>query len=366
MLSGITEFFSAGVLAPHAICLLWRKDLIAIHGVSDLLIALSYFAIPLLIVKGTRLRPDLIDRRVATLFAMFIMACGISHLAGLLTLWFPYYGWQALVKLLTAGVSMITVYNLWRLWPDLMRLPSSEQLASAKAELIAQEKIVELTEQSNAKLQEFAYTAAHDLRAPLNTLSVIIDLMEPDLPPSEIQDNTADMSSQINRMQTLIDDLLNYATIGTGEQQSEVVDVATVIADVLEVIDVPPAFDIHHETDSTELRVVRPEFELILRNVIKNAIIHHDQTSGTVEIRISHSNNQLIINIADDGPGIPDEHKQKIFNMFYRIKGVTKNAGSWMGLAAVARAVDSTGGTIQVLDRPDTKGALFRITLPQS
>jgi signal transduction histidine kinase len=362
VVSSISEFFSAGVLAPHAICLLWRKDLIAIHGFSDLLIALSYFAIPALIVKGTRLRPDLIDKRVATLFALFIMACGISHLGGLLTLWFPYYGWQALIKLMTAIISVITVYQLWRLWPDLMSLPSDDELTTVKTELIAQEKAVEIVEQSNNKLYEFAHLAAHDLRAPLSTLGMIVELMEPTDSEKETKQNIADMSTQVHRMQNLIDDLLHYATIGTSERQATEINISALINDVLDIIDVPESFVVRHECNQPHIVAVREELELILRNLISNAVRHHDQQTGNILIQIQCENQQLIIAVEDDGPGIPDDHKPKVLNRFYRING-NKGTGTGMGLAAVARAVESAGGSIAVTDS-EHRGAAFNVTLP--
>ena len=362
MPSTIFEFFSAGVLAPHAICLLWRKDLIAIHGASDLLIALSYFAIPALIVKGARFRPDLIDKRVAVLFALFITACGISHLAGLLTLWFPYYGWQALIKLLTALISMVTVYQLWRLWPDLMALPSGEQLASAKAELLAQEKVVDVVEETNTKLQEFAYLAAHDLKAPLNTLRMITELMDPDDSRAEMEQNIVDLSAQARRMQRLIDDLLDYSKIGSTERCAEIVDTAAFFDDVLGLVSIPDGFTVSHDSDQPQLSFVKAETELILRNLISNSIEHHDQPEGTVHIALCSDQHQLSITVEDDGPGIPDKHKPLIFKQFYRIKG-NKKSGSGMGLAAVARTVDIAKGAMSVDDRPGG-GAVFRINLP--
>jgi signal transduction histidine kinase len=362
MVSTVTDFFSAGVLAPHAICLLWRKDLIAVHGISDLLIALSYFAIPILILKGADFRPDLVNKRVAVLFALFITACGVSHLAGLLTLWFPYYGWQALVKLLTAIISLVTVYHLWRLWPGLMELPSSEQLAIAKADLIAQEKILGVAEETNTKLQEFAHLAAHDLSAPLNTLRVITELMDPADSEAEMRENIDDLNSQAQRMQRLIDDLLHYSKIGSTARDAELVDVASLIENVLGIIAVPEHFVVTCESDTPQILMVREEVEMILRNLISNSIKHHQGEKGKIHIVVGSSEQQITVSVADDGPGIPDKHKPLIFRQFYRIAG-NKNKGSGMGLAAVARAVEVAKGTVSVQDRP-SGGAVFSITLP--
>ncbi len=127
---------------PHAVCLLWRPDLLIMHGVSDLLIATAYFTIPILIVKAVRARPDLMNGKVAWMFAAFIMACGLSHAAGLLTLWYPAYGFQGMIKVGTAGISVYTAIQLVRLLPDFIAMPSTAQYAESKAELISQGGII--------------------------------------------------------------------------------------------------------------------------------------------------------------------------------------------------------------------------------
>ena len=360
-------------MAPHAVCLLWRKDLLALHGISDALIAVSYFAIPLLIIKGVKIRPDLIDRRVALLFSLFIVACGITHLAGLITLWYPYYGWQALVKLLTAVISLATAFILWRLWPELMQMPSSAQLATVEAQRIAQDEVVEATERSNSKLQDFANMAAHDLKAPLVNLGTIPALIKEELDSPEINrkdlhDYADMMTTQVQRMSSLITDLLSYSKIGTGNQGKEVIDSSEVMAQVVAFVDVPENFAIDVSEDLPQVTANRAEFELIMRNLLSNALSHHDQSAGNISVSGTLSGDGLwgVFDITDDGPGIPDDYKEAIFDRFFRIKGATRKCGSGLGLAAVARAIDEAGGNIEVHDNPATRGATFRVSLPRT
>lgn len=122
---------------PHGVCLAWRPDLVALHAVSDLLIAASYFAIPIAIWIFVRKRLDLspAHRRVAVLFSAFILACGLSHVTGLVTLWVPLYGTQGLVKAGTAAVSVVTAFLVFPLLPQLLKLPSPSALAESNAEL---------------------------------------------------------------------------------------------------------------------------------------------------------------------------------------------------------------------------------------
>ncbi|MDO8323766.1 MAG: PAS domain S-box protein [Phenylobacterium sp.] len=115
-------------LTPHGFCLSWAPGLVTIHVVSDVLIGLSYFSIPLAIAAFVRRRPDLQYGWVAYLFVAFILACGTTHLMAILTLWVPAYGIEGLIKMATAILSIATAAILWPLIPRAAALPSVAQL----------------------------------------------------------------------------------------------------------------------------------------------------------------------------------------------------------------------------------------------
>jgi PAS domain S-box-containing protein len=117
---------------PHGMCLLWRPGLMALHVVSDLLIAIAYFAIPVGIVWFLRRRPDLNvqHKALAALFAVFITACGLTHLMSILVLWQPYYDAEGVLKAITAALSIATALALPFLLPQLLRIPSPRTLAA--------------------------------------------------------------------------------------------------------------------------------------------------------------------------------------------------------------------------------------------
>lgn len=135
----IEWLFGAASFVPHGVCLLWRPDLVALHAVSDVLIALAYFAIPAAIWWFVKRRTDLTaeHRRIAVLFSAFIVWCGFTHLAGLVTLWAPFYGLQGLIKAATASVSVVTAFAVWPILPKLLDIPSPSTLAAANAKLTA-------------------------------------------------------------------------------------------------------------------------------------------------------------------------------------------------------------------------------------
>lgn len=136
----VSYLFGAATFMPHGYCLLWRPDLVAIHAISDALIALAYIAIPLMIFGFLRKRPDIQgnSRKIGYLFIAFILACALTHLTALVTLWWPIYGAQGLIKLVTALVSVATAVVVWRVRPMLLAIPSLKDLERANDMLKAE------------------------------------------------------------------------------------------------------------------------------------------------------------------------------------------------------------------------------------
>lgn len=136
--SAIDYLFGAAAFMPHGVCLAWRPDLLALHAVSDAVVAIAYFTIPLALVVFLRKRRDLEFRGVFAMFAAFILACGATHIMGLLTLWQPVYGLQGVVKAMTALVSIGTAAMVWPIIPRALALPSPGDLRRANDDLMGE------------------------------------------------------------------------------------------------------------------------------------------------------------------------------------------------------------------------------------
>jgi hypothetical protein len=107
---------------------LWQPALIWLHVVSDAIVGLSYFSIPVALTVFLARRRDIEFGWLLILFAVFIMACGTTHFMSILVLWIPVYGLEGLIKALTAIASVLTAVLLWPLLPRLIALPSPRQL----------------------------------------------------------------------------------------------------------------------------------------------------------------------------------------------------------------------------------------------
>jgi len=121
---------------PHGMCLLWQPWLVVLWAGSDALIFLAYMAIPLALLTVVRSRTDLRHRGLAFLFAGFILLCGLTHLLGVITLWWPIYPYVGIIKLATGLVSALTAIVLFRLVPALISIPSQSELEDVNNRLL--------------------------------------------------------------------------------------------------------------------------------------------------------------------------------------------------------------------------------------
>ncbi len=146
MIDELSRLLTVNGYLPHGYCLSWSPPLVLTYVISDILIFLSYFSMPLALAYFARRRKDFPYRWLLGMFAAFIMACGTTHLMGAIILWRPLYGLDALLKAVTALISVITAIALWPLIPQALKLPSPNQLRLINEELqseIAERKCVE-------------------------------------------------------------------------------------------------------------------------------------------------------------------------------------------------------------------------------
>lgn len=134
----LTNIFASDSFIPHGHCYLWKSELVWLHIMSDFLIAIAYYSIPITLVYFVSKRQDLPFNWIFLLFGTFIIACGTTHLIEIWTLWYPTYWLSGFVKSLTAIVSVYTALELVPLVPKALALPSPVQLEATNRELLEQ------------------------------------------------------------------------------------------------------------------------------------------------------------------------------------------------------------------------------------
>lgn len=224
--------------------------------------------------------------------------------------------------------------------------------------------------QSNAELENFAYVASHDLKAPLRGITNLVDWITADL-NGEMNETTTRhfdlLKGRTQRMDALLDGLLKYSRAGRVETNVETVDTARLIEQIGADLDSRNQFHIHTGARMPTFRAERIPLEQVLRNLMSNAIKHHDQETGQITIDVDEHNDLLEFRVTDDGPGIPPRYHEKIFAMFQTLRPRDEVEGSGMGLALVKKVVEHHGGTISVESDPEIgRGTTFRFTWPKT
>lgn len=151
----IGERLLATSFMPHGTCYLWQPELVALHLISNAIIAISYFSIPFVLVRLVGRRPDIPFNWVFSLFAAFIVFCGFGHFMDIWTLWYPNYWWSGAIRALTALVSVGTAIALWAFYPQIVSLPSPVQIEETNRQLRREIEERQRVEQELRKERQF-------------------------------------------------------------------------------------------------------------------------------------------------------------------------------------------------------------------
>ena len=204
---------------------------------------------------------------------------------------------------------------------------------------------------ANANLEEFSYVASHDLRSPLRGIADLVEWIGDDLgdnPPPEVRRNLDRVSQRIQRMDRLMDDLLSYARAGRAATEFTQVDLNQVVQGIFEMQPLPGSMRLELDLDIEPFMATRIPLETALRNLLGNAAKHHDRPDGCIRVKASHADSFCIIDVADDGPGVPVAARERIFKLF-QTATAAERGGSGIGLALTKRLVEAHGGRIEVL-----------------
>lgn len=229
---------------------------------------------------------------------------------------------------------------------------------------------VKRVEAVNTELEEFAYAASHDLKAPLRVIDNTSRWLEEDLAEhltDETRENMTLLRGRVARMERLLDDLLEYSRIGriTDERFAEVIAVDEMIADVLALLAPPERFGISVDPAFAALRLPRMPLQHVFMNLIGNAIKYTRRPDARIEIRAwaEEGGDFYRFGVADNGPGIAPQYQEKIWQIFQTLAPRDKVEGTGIGLSVVRKIVEARGGRAWVESEPG-QGSTFYFTWP--
>ncbi len=376
---------------PHGHCYLWAPDVLWTNLTADAFIALAYYSIPFALYYFVRKRTDLAFDWIFIMFAIFIFACGTTHLMEIWNIWHTDYRMAGYIKAATALASIVTGYCLWRLIPKALLLPSPQQLRIANTDLeiqIVERKKAELElrklnnelerrveqrtkemRRSNEDLEQFAYIASHDLQQPLRTITTMVQLLEKNLGSALHNDTKEYVALAQNaalKAQHLIRELLSYSRIGVSNENLTLVDCQEILRLACE--------NLSSEIESSKINIQKSSLPTIqmnsaqmlqlFQNLLANSIKYRSSENPSIEISAKENEEDWVFSFKDNGIGISLQHQDRIFEMFKRLHPDHEFPGTGMGLAICKKIIERAGGRIWV-ESEIGKGSNFFFTLPK-
>jgi len=200
---------------------------------------------------------------------------------------------------------------------------------------------------SNQDLEQFAYIASHDLKSPLNAMRKLVSWISEDcesILPDSSKEHLKLLNNRCERMNKLLDDLLDYARIGRQEFKPKPIDLKAIAQEIFSLLDHPTTFNL--SVEKQVLLLPQTPIEIVLRNLISNAIKHHDKKTGHIKVLYKTVDDMHHISVQDDGPGIPKELFEKAVEMFQTLRPRDKVEGSGMGLSLSKKTIEHYGGRL--------------------
>ena len=234
------------------------------------------------------------------------------------------------------------------------------------AKILAEQRSIDLA-RSNKDLDEFAYVASHDLKAPLRGIDqlatwVVEDIEEGNL--EEIPEHLKMMRSRISRLETLLSDLLIYSQANHQKNSISEINTHVLVNDLFTLVSPLNGFVLTINGELPTFSTFSAPFEQVVRNLLSNAIKHHHKEQGKIEIGCIDVGHFYQFSIKDDGPGISLDYQEDVFKMFKTLRPRDEAEGSGMGLALIKKIVEHYSGQVKI-ESNEGQGCTFYFTWPK-
>ena len=253
-----------------------------------------------------------------------------------------------------------------RVFGVLHDITDRKESEKAIADAFSRERLARLaSERANTELESFVYSVSHDLNSPLISVIGYVDLMENDYAtalPGEARFYLERIRASTSYIQSLIQDLLELSRVGRVQTEPDDVNVERLITDITqEIRSSHPEVEVEVEAGVPGIHMNSLRARQLFANLLQNAVKYAGRPD--VRVRVSAeptSNGTVTLSVRDNGPGIPDDARDRVFGVFERLDNEV--AGTGIGLAVCKRIVETSGGRIWIAD--SESGTDIRVTVP--
>ncbi len=230
------------------------------------------------------------------------------------------------------------------------------------------ERLIEALAKSNQDLDQFAYIASHDLKAPLRGIANLSHWIEDDLSAvvtDEAREHLRLLRGRVQRLEGLIDGILSYSRAVRQREPVERVDTGALVRELVELLAPPPTVVLKIAPGMPVIESERIPLQQVLMNLISNALKYAGSTA-VIEVEVSERPGGLCeFRVTDDGPGIDPRYHERIWGIFQTLAARDKVESTGIGLAVVKKIVEAHGGQVG-LRSAEGEGSTFSFTWPRS
>ena len=239
---------------------------------------------------------------------------------------------------------------------------SEQVLARQRAERLTQELAV-----TNQDLDQFAYVASHDLKAPLRGIASLSEWIEESLADKmdgETRNQMRLLRGRVHRLEALINGILSYSRVSRIREKVETVHVGTLLTESRDLLSPPPEASIVIANGMPTLQAERAPLQQVFLNLMSNALKHAGRPDVRIEINCADAGAFHDFTVKDNGPGIDPRYHERVWGIFQTLESRDKVEGTGIGLSVVKKIVDTRGGRVAIDSEPGA-GATFHIFWPK-
>jgi two-component system sensor kinase FixL len=229
------------------------------------------------------------------------------------------------------------------------------------------EQLIKALARSNQELDQFAYVASHDLKAPLRGIANLSQWIEEDLGDALKGENKSQMEllrGRVHRMEALIDGILQYSRAGRMKAKPEPIDTGALVHDALELMAPPKDTEITVAPNMPTITAEKVPLQQVFMNLLGNAIKHAGTERPRISVAWEDAGPFFEFTVRDNGQGIAPQYHERIFGIFQTLEARDKVEGTGIGLSVVQKIVDAKGGRVWV-ESDVGKGAKFKFLWPK-